>query len=281
MSDASPEMVRVDSLWRSLQSNDEYWVKVKSWEGGFNDYVGHGEYSQPAYMLYADGRQMAFDLSNLIGLVSIPEECPSYTSYVERLEGFIEKNSPEYEESYKWHVEFVERRCREQGAPKVWEVGLALRLWEEQMRILRSLPALAGLFRNSSTYRAENNILPQSMQNQNISITAHPGASVQNSSILGGDGNKIFFADQIQSARSKEELLANLREVGVPVEKVTELSDAIDQDESSTEGSGIGWRVKAWLGDLALWSNSQGIQLANGVTSSLIATWIQGFYQGK
>lgn len=278
MSEIALEIERTRAIWRSLIGKDKYWVDVKS--GSFNLYTDHGEHDGFAYMLYGDGRQMEIDLAHWLGQIEDPDLCLTYSQYVKILERLVTEKLPEYEERFERHKKHIKNRCEKHGAPMVYEVTLAVQLWEEQLTLLRNIPALINMFKRSKTFRAEND-LPFEEEGNYTTINAQSGAVVSSSSIAGHRNIVVQGSNNQVSIGSKEELFARLNDLGLDAEKIAELEAAMQEDEADQSDSSdkpvVGPSVRRWLGDITFELAKQGTAVANGVSGSLIANMIWSF----
>lgn len=279
MNEIPPEIARVRALWKSFTGKDRYWVDVK--QGSFHLYTNHGDGHDPfAYMLYSDGRQMEIDVTSWLEHLEDPDLCLTYSQFVEILERLVSEKLPEYEERFALHMKHIKNRCEKLGAPKVYEVSLAIQLWQEQLTLLRNIPSLINMFKRSRTYRAENN-LPFEDERSHTTINAQSGATVSNATIT-GQGNSIIQGSHNQvSISSRDELFTRLQELGISEARIKELEVAMDEDEanrpSGASKSEVGPSVRQWLGDITLELAQQGTAVANGVSGSLIANMLWAF----
>ncbi|MCP5535601.1 MAG: hypothetical protein H7A51_05110 [Akkermansiaceae bacterium] len=280
MSNIPLEVERVRAISDSLHKKDKYWVSVKS--GNFHQYTNYGgDHDEFAYMIYSDGRQMEIDLIEWLSKLESSDSCHTYTEFVDVLEIILMNKLPRYEKLYAAHKRHVTKRCEEHGAPKTWEVTIALELWDEQMTIIRNLPKLINLFKSSSTYRAENG-LPIEGQSPSMSITAHSGATVSTSNVS-GSGHVVIHGDSnVVTISTKNDLFNQLKKLGVGDAHITRLNAAMaEDDETRPEGDPpgkVGGSVKKWVGDITMELAQQGTAVANGVSGSLIANLIWTYF---
>ena len=108
---------------------------------------------------------------------------------------------------------------------------------------------------------------------QIFQTTIYGGSNV----VASGSGNVIRDFENIGGG-DRDQLIESMRELGIPEEDLGALGEALDEDASDPEQDGpLGRRTQEWVAAINRRCASGAIQLANGVTGSVLGTMVMQY----
>ncbi|WP_131740284.1 AbiTii domain-containing protein [Actinomadura roseirufa] len=127
---------------------------------------------------------------------------------------------------------------------------------------------------------------PDAGERAGSSLSEERGNQIFNTAIYGGSPNvavgSSHFVQQTLSnpARSDEELISQLRQVGLPAELLEELEASLNEDRTEANGELVepGPKVNGWLGKIATIGARTGGRIGGSVTTSVVTQMVLAYF---